>query len=83
MTIGGSIALIIIGAILAYAVNYDISGLDIKVVGYILILGGLIGLVFGVVRMASARRRVVERPVDVRERRYYQEYEDAPPDRRY
>ncbi|QXJ24798.1 hypothetical protein AGRA3207_006194 [Actinomadura graeca] len=77
MTIGGSIALIIIGAILAYAVNYEFSGVDIRLVGLILMLGGLIGLVIGIVRLASARRTVERRPpAAVREEHYY---EDLPP----
>ncbi|WP_131738609.1 DUF6458 family protein [Actinomadura roseirufa] len=62
MTIGGSIALIIIGAILAYAVNYEFSGVDIRLVGVILMVGGLIGLVIGIVRIASARRVAERRP---------------------
>ncbi|TDD94048.1 DUF6458 family protein [Actinomadura rubrisoli] len=77
MTIGGSIALIIIGAILAYAVNYEFSGVDIRLVGVILMVGGLIGLVVGIVRIASARRAVARRAVPVREERYY---EELPPD---
>ncbi len=62
MTIGGSIALIIIGAILAYAVNYEFSGIDIRLVGIILMVGGAIGLIVGIVRIASARRSVERRP---------------------
>ncbi|MES9542789.1 DUF6458 family protein [Spirillospora sp. NPDC049024] len=77
MTIGGSIALIIIGAILAYAVNYDISGIDIRLVGVILMIGGLIGLVVGIVRIMSARRAVTRRPppAAVREEYYEDDYE--------
>lgn len=44
MGIGASIFLLAIGAILAFAVNTTISGLDIHVVGYILMGAGLIGL---------------------------------------
>ncbi|TDC68907.1 hypothetical protein E1200_10175 [Actinomadura sp. GC306] len=75
MTIGGSIALLIIGAILAYAVNYDISGIDIRLVGVILMIGGLVGLVVGIVRMVSARRAVERRtpPPVVREEHYYED----------
>lgn len=67
MTIGGSIALIALGAILTYAVEFDIAGLNIDVIGVILMIAGLIGLVFGVVwyfRATTASRRgerVVER----------------------
>jgi len=45
MGIGVSIFLIAVGAILASAVNFDVSGLDIAVVGYILMIVGLIGLI--------------------------------------
>lgn len=45
MGIGVSIFLIALGAILAFAVSFDVSGLDISVVGYILMIVGLIGLI--------------------------------------
>ena len=45
MGIGVSIFLIALGAILAFAVNFEVSGLDINVVGYILMIVGLIGLI--------------------------------------
>lgn len=74
MTIGGSLALLIIGAILTYAVDFTISGLDIQVIGIILMVGGLIGLVIGVVRLSMARRRAVPPAgAQVREERYYQD----------
>ena len=43
--IGTSLILIATGAILAMAVEYQVSGLDINAVGVILIVVGLIGLV--------------------------------------
>ncbi|MEX0657794.1 MAG: DUF6458 family protein [Egibacteraceae bacterium] len=67
MTIGGGIAMIVLGAILTYAVEFDIAGINIDVIGIILIIGGLIGLVFGLVtyfRATQTRDRVVERPVE-------------------
>jgi hypothetical protein len=45
MGIGVSIFLIAVGAILAFAVNWSVSGLDINVVGYILMIAGVIGLI--------------------------------------
>lgn len=45
MGIGVSIFLIALGAILAFAVNFSVSGLDINVVGYILMIVGLVGLI--------------------------------------
>lgn len=84
MTIGASLALIIVGAILAYAVEFDISGLDIRVVGVILMVGGLVGLVIGIVRIAAARRRAVPPPgAPIHEERYDGTYDyEQPPTRR-
>jgi len=69
MGIGASIFLIAVGAILAFAVNYDISGLDIAVIGYILMIVGVIGLIMTAFiwgpRRTAARGEVVE------ERRVY------------
>jgi hypothetical protein len=59
MGIGGSIFLLALGAILAFAVNADISGLDINVVGYVLMLAGLVGLIITVWFWNSRRRTVV------------------------
>jgi hypothetical protein len=66
MGIGASIFLIAVGAILAFAVNYDINGLDIAVVGFILMIVGLIGLImtafiFGPRRNAGRDTVVEER----------------------
>ena len=71
MGIGVSIFLIAVGAILAFAVEYDINGLDIAVVGFILMIVGLIGLImtafiFGPRRSAAGRGDTV-----VEERRTY------------
>lgn len=77
MTIGGSIALIIIGAILAYAVNYEFSGIDIRLVGVILMIGGLIGLVIGIVRIVSARRSAERRPAPPVREEYYEDADEA------
>jgi hypothetical protein len=59
MGIGGSIFLLALGAILAFAVNADISGLDINVVGYVLMLAGLIGLATTLWFWNSRRRPAV------------------------
>lgn len=56
MTIGGSIGLIILGAILAFAVTYDLAGIDINIIGFILIGGGVVGLILGLI---LRQRRVV------------------------
>ena len=45
MGIGVSIFLIALGAILAFAVNAEVSGLEIEVIGWILLAIGILGLV--------------------------------------
>jgi hypothetical protein len=44
MGIGASVFLLAVGAILAFAVDYNVNGLDINVIGFILMAAGLIGL---------------------------------------
>lgn len=61
MGIGASIFLLALGAILAFAVNADISGLDISVIGWILMAAGLVGLVITLWFWNSRRRTVVSR----------------------
>ncbi|MBO3742045.1 DUF6458 family protein [Actinoplanes flavus] len=61
MGIGASIFLLALGAILAFAVEADISGLDIGVIGWILMLAGLAGLVITLAFWGNRRRTVVTR----------------------
>lgn len=67
MTIGASIFLIAVGAILAFAVNATVAGLDIQVVGYILMAAGILGLILSMV-VWGPRRRVASRADVVEER---------------
>jgi hypothetical protein len=53
MATGTSLILIAVGAILAFAVNYSVSGVEISTIGTILIVVGIIGLVFSLLAMAS------------------------------
>jgi hypothetical protein len=65
--------MIAIGAILYFAVNADISGLEISTIGLILMILGIVGLIISLylVSMASRRGTVVsDRPV-TRERDVY------------
>ena len=69
MTIGGGIALIVLGAILVYAVEFDLAGININVIGYILMLAGVVGSILGLVFWQQSRTRVVRReapPVEER-----------------
>ncbi|GGP01189.1 hypothetical protein LDL08_02175 [Nonomuraea glycinis] len=65
MTIAGSIILIMLGAILTWAVEFDLAGLDINIVGVVLMLGGVAGLLFGLYRISLTRRAVgpIDEPV--------------------
>jgi hypothetical protein len=45
MSIGASIFLIAVGAILRYAVTAEVSGIELQTVGLILMIAGIIGLV--------------------------------------
>ena len=75
MTIGTSIFLLAVGAILRYAVDDAIEGVDLPVIGLILMIAGVVGLVIGLWLMSRTRHtdavpteRVVERPVEPRDR---------------
>ena len=65
MGIGASVFLIAIGAILAFAVDLTVSGLDLSTIGVILMVVGAIGLVvtmlaFGGGGWGGRRTTVVE-----------------------
>jgi hypothetical protein len=49
MTVGGSLFLIAVGAILRYATNLTVQGVDIDTVGLILMIVGIVGFVIGVI----------------------------------
>jgi uncharacterized BrkB/YihY/UPF0761 family membrane protein len=70
MGIGVSIFLIAVGAILAFAVNVDVSGLSLSVVGWILMVVGLLGLVMTAF-IWGPRNRTRARGDVVEERRVY------------
>lgn len=57
MTIGSSIFLIALGAILAFAVTASVAGIEIQTIGVILMIAGAIGLAVGLFMMTTARRR--------------------------
>ena len=57
MGIGGSIFLLALGAILAFAVNTSVSGIDLQVVGYILMAAGALGIVLFLAVLGPRARR--------------------------
>jgi drug/metabolite transporter (DMT)-like permease len=74
MTIGASIFLIAVGAILYFATNFHVAHVDIDIVGLILMAAGAAGLVLGFIQQdywsRRSRREVVvddrRDPVDPR-----------------
>ncbi len=83
MTIAGSIFLMTVGAILYFATNFRVSGIEVDTIGLILMIAGAAGLLIGLFLNSMWTRRggrevlVDERrePVVVEERR------DPPPPR--
>jgi hypothetical protein len=71
MGIGTSIFLIAVGAILYFAVDATVSGLDIATVGLILMICGVLGLVISLFLLSSARRSAGTDRTVVRDRDVY------------
>jgi hypothetical protein len=71
MTIGSSIALIAVGAILKWAVTAHVSGIDLQTAGTILLVVGIVALVLALwYTFASARRTTQPAASDERDPRY-------------
>jgi len=84
MGIGGSIFLIALGAILAFGVEADLGWLSLDVVGWVLMLAGLVGLVTTMYFWRTRRQAVVaaapvrqEQVVPVRDDRIVEEYREV------
>jgi uncharacterized membrane protein YedE/YeeE len=58
MGLGGSIALIAIGLILGFAVTFQVAGIDVHLIGYILTAVGILGIVLWFMVWAPRRRAV-------------------------
>jgi uncharacterized protein YacL len=56
MGYGLGVALLVIGLILALAVEFDVAGLDIHVIGWILVAGGIAVIALTAIQL-NARRR--------------------------
>ena len=59
MTVGGSLALIAVGAVLRWAVTAHINGFNLQTAGLVLLIVGVIGLLFSLLYtfMWASRRR--------------------------
>jgi predicted membrane channel-forming protein YqfA (hemolysin III family) len=81
MSIGASIFLLVVGAILTFAVNVTTEGFNINTVGIILMVAGVIGLLLSLLFWSSFspyRRRTVNTTLPeervVEERRIERDY---------
>ena len=64
MGIGVSVFLLALGGILAFAVTNSVSGVDLTIVGYVLMVAGAIGLIMAS-KVLGRRDRVSGRERDV------------------
>jgi uncharacterized membrane protein YedE/YeeE len=71
MTIGGSIALIVAGAILRWAITWNSAYVDIKAIGLILLIAGVVCLGISIWLLVARRRRRAS--AEVYEQRRYVE----------
>ena len=62
MTIGAGIFLTVIGAILRYAVSDQVDNVDLRMIGLILMIAGVVGAVIGVFYELNRRRTIVRDP---------------------
>ena len=53
MGIGVSLLLIALGAILAFAVNAEVSGVDVQTIGWILLVVGIVGAILSMLFWSS------------------------------
>jgi len=56
MSIGAGIALFVIGAILAFAVNVEVEWVDLDLIGYILMGAGALIFLLGIILLARRRQ---------------------------
>jgi membrane-bound ClpP family serine protease len=71
MGIGTSLFLIAVGAILYFAVDANVSGLEISTIGIILMVVGVIGLLISLFMLSSARRGAATERTVYRDREPY------------
>ncbi|UOQ88763.1 DUF6458 family protein [Agromyces endophyticus] len=58
MSLGLGIVLVVIGAILTYALNITVDWIDLQLVGYILMAAGAVIIVIGIILLARRRKTI-------------------------
>jgi len=56
MSVGAGVLLFVIGAVLAFAIDVEVPGVDLDLVGYILMGAGLLAFVLGLGMLARRRK---------------------------
>ncbi|PZG22557.1 hypothetical protein C1I95_05125 [Micromonospora craterilacus] len=79
MGIGTSIFLLAVGAILTFAIDASIGGLDLDVVGWILMAAGVLGLIMTTIVWGRRRQVVATTEEPVEYRRVEERRDIAPP----
>ena len=74
MGLGTSILLIAVGAGVPYAVSWSIEGIDLQVVGTILLIIGILGLILSLVYMFAFNRQRTPADRTVVQDRYRDRY---------
>ena len=73
MYVGLGIFLLVVGAVLAFATSFTVNGVDLSIIGWILMAGGLLAIILSFALPRRRHREVVERDVapraEVRETR--------------
>ena len=81
MTFAASIFLIAVGAILRFATHFHVKGLDLRTIGLILMIVGILGLIIAFWQWAVWSRRARRSEVLVDDRRAVDpRYRQPPPD---
>lgn len=62
MYIGGSLALIAIGAVMSFAVSDRLEGVDLETAGFIFMVVGVLGLLISLIVSGQSRDRRVDPP---------------------
>jgi membrane-bound ClpP family serine protease len=69
MTIAAAIILMVIGAILTFATNIHVHGVNLDIIGWILMIAGAVGLILSFFQEAIWSERARRREVAAEERR--------------
>ncbi|HVX08117.1 DUF6458 family protein [Humibacter sp.] len=65
MSLGGGIFLIVVGAILAFALNVNVGWIDLHMVGYICLIAGIIITILGIILLTRKRTSRVTRSTTI------------------